>query len=168
MRRPAPPQHKGATSTGSGPLQWGGPERDAGFGGVSHDAGLAHRAERRSRKSEVVCSSHATSTMLAVIAHSAEHLVGIEEAPGSKPGDGTNRPCSPIGRGPGLNPEKCGFDARRGYALVAQLAEAAVSNAACCRFDSCAAHQPFLLFTLPSPSGKGIALTYRHSGVRVP
>ena len=79
----------------------------------------------------------------AVIAHSAEHLVGIEEAPGSKPGDGTNRPCSPIGRGPGLNPEKCGFDARRGYALVAQLAEAAVSNAACCRFDSCAAHQPF-------------------------
>jgi hypothetical protein len=50
MRRPAPPQHKGATSTGSGPLQWGGPERDAGFGGVSNDAGLAHRAERRSRK----------------------------------------------------------------------------------------------------------------------
>jgi hypothetical protein len=89
MRRPAPPQHKGATSTGSGPLQWGGPERDAGFGEVSNDAGLAHRAERRFRKSEAACSSHATSTMPAVIAHSAEHLVGIEEAPGSKPGDGT-------------------------------------------------------------------------------
>ena len=29
-------------------------------------------------------------------------------------------PRSPIGRGPGLNPGKCGFDARRGYARVAQ------------------------------------------------
>jgi hypothetical protein len=29
-------------------------------------------------------------------------------------------PRSPIGRGPGLNPGQCGFDARRGYARVAQ------------------------------------------------
>jgi hypothetical protein len=72
-------------------------------------------------------------------------------------------PRSPIGRGPALNAGKCRFEACRGYAPVAQSAEAAVSRAACCRFESCAAHQ----FRLPSPSGKGIWPTPRHSAVRV-
>jgi hypothetical protein len=36
---------------------------------------------------------------------------------------------------------KCRFEACRGYAPVAQSAEAAASRAACCRFESCAAHQ---------------------------
>ena len=49
------------------------------------------------------------------------------------------------------------------FARVAQLVEAAASRAACCRFESCAAHQ----FSLPSPSGKGIWPTPRHSAVRV-
>ena len=35
------------------------------------------------------------------------------------------RPRSPIGRGPALNAGKCRFEACRGYALVAQLVEAA-------------------------------------------
>ncbi len=73
------------------------------------------------------------------------------------------RPRSPTGRGPALNAGKCRFEACRGYALVAQLVEAAASRAACCRFESCAAHQ----FVLPSPSGKGIWFTPRHSAVRI-
>ena len=43
------------------------------------------------------------------------------------------------------------------------MVEAAASRAACCRFESCAAHQ----LKLPSPSGKGIWPTPRHSAVRV-
>ena len=38
------------------------------------------------------------------------------------------RPRSPIGRGPALNAGKCRFEACRGYALVAQLVEAAASR----------------------------------------
>jgi hypothetical protein len=72
-------------------------------------------------------------------------------------------PRSPTGRGPALNAGQCRFEACRGYAPVAQSAEAAASRAACCRFESCAAHQ----FRLPSPSGKGIWPTPRHSAVRV-
>jgi hypothetical protein len=50
------------------------------------------------------------------------------------------RPHSPMAEALGLNPNQCGFESRCGYAPMAQLAEAADSNSAMCRFDSCSAH----------------------------
>jgi hypothetical protein len=68
------------------------------------------------------------------------HLAQNESSASSNLAWRTIRPRSPIGRGPALNAGQCRFEACRGYAPVAQSAEAAVSRAACCRFEPCAAH----------------------------
>ena len=116
-------------------------------------------------KGEVGCSIHSGGTTRSWwngrhngLRSCRRKTMGVQVSPSAP-----IRPRSPIGRGPALNAGKCRFEACRGYALVAQLVEAAASRAACCRFESCAAHQ----LKLPSPSGKGIWPTPRHSAVRV-
>ena len=94
-------------------------------------------------KGEVGCSIHSGGTMRSWWNGQTQRSqkpssqdMGVQVSPSAP-----IRPRSPIGRGPALNAGKYRFEARHGHALVAQLVEAAASRAACCRFESCAAHQ---------------------------
>ena len=157
---------------------------------------VSSAVEQRFCKAQVAGSIPCTELQFALLAHSAEHRFGRAEAAGAEPAESSTRSWW-NGRHNGFrsrrrktwefeslrahqssswrNGRRGGFKSRCPCGVQVRVlpgtpirgrggtAHAVGLTPASCRFESCRPHQ----FALPSPSGKGIWFTPRHSAVRV-
>jgi hypothetical protein len=118
--------------------RFAGCARSQGFGELAERQGIAVLT-RRNRKvgqvrllhsppnscvtsptAEAMRSDRIQSEFKSPVTHHPASRCALRRMPSEALAEEGICPRSPIGRGPGLNPGKCGFDARRGYARVAQ------------------------------------------------